>query len=258
MKLLQTAERISHVESSDNVIYQRSVFAYHEAAKLVGKTLLEIGTGMGYGMEILAPHVENYLAIDKYSSDLVEKNKENESFKFLQQSVPPFRGIEDGFVDSIVTFQVIEHIRNDLDFVKEISRVMAKDGKAIITTPNIKMSLTRNPWHIREYTVNGLKDLLHPYFSNVEIYGVFGNEKVMSYYEANKKSVQKYTRFDVLNLQYNLPRFMLQIPYDILNRMNRKKLMDEGSDILKDISVADYFLKKADDSCFDLFAIATK
>ena len=51
MKLIQTAERISHAEASDHVIFQRSIFAYHEAAKIVRQTLLEIGTGMGYGME---------------------------------------------------------------------------------------------------------------------------------------------------------------------------------------------------------------
>ena len=37
----------------------------------------------------------------------------------------------------------------------------------------------------------------------------------------------KITRFDIFNLQYILPRWMLQIPYDILNRLNRKKLKYE-------------------------------
>ena len=258
MKLIQTAERISHAEASDHVIFQRSIFAYHEAAKIVRQTLLEIGTGMGYGMELLASQVDNYLAIDKYSSPLVEKNKENENFLFYQQSVPPFTGIADSSVDSLVTFQVIEHIKNDHAFVEEISRVLKPKGQAIITTPNIKMSLTRNPWHIREYTVKELQALLAPHFSKVEVFGVYGNIEVNDYYERNKKSVQKYTRFDILKLQYNLPRFMLQIPYDILNRMNRKKLMEQSNAEISHISFKDYHLKEADDSCFDLFAIATK
>jgi len=258
MKIVQTAERISHAEASDNVIFQRSIFAYHEAAKKVNGTLLEIGTGMGYGLDVIAPNVSKYLAVDKYSSELVEKNLSNEDFHFHQQTVPPIDGIEDSSVDSLITFQVIEHIKNDNLFVEEISRVLKDEGKAIITTPNIKMSLTRNPWHIREYTVAELGTLLMPHFSKVEIFGVYGNEQVDEYYEENKKSVRKYTGFDILNLQYNLPRFMLQIPYDILNRMNRKKLLESSSQEVQTITYKDYHLKEADDFCFDLFAVATK
>jgi ubiquinone/menaquinone biosynthesis C-methylase UbiE len=258
MKLVQTAERISHAEASDNVIFQRSVFAYHEAAKRLGSSLLEIGTGMGYGMEILAPHVETYTAVDKYTSELVEKNKQNPDFHFLEQSVPPLAGIADESVDSVVSFQVIEHIKKDHLFVEEIARVLKNQGKAIITTPNIKMSLTRNPWHIREYTVHSLRELLQGHFSKVEIFGVYGNEAVNQYYEENKKSVKKYTRFDILNLQYNLPRFVLQIPYDILNRINRKKLLNQSSEEVQSISYSDYHLKEADDFCYDLFAVASK
>ena len=80
----------------------------------------------------------------------------------------------------------------------------------------------------------------------------------MKYFEENKKSVEKITRFDILNLQYNLPRKLLQIPYDILNRINRKKLMNKNISDVNDVSVKDYFVKDADNYCFDLFAIAEK
>ena len=61
-------------------------------------------------------------------------------------------------------------------------------------------------------------------------------------------------RFDVLNLQYNLPRWMLQVPYDILNRRNRNKLSDSGAHI----KLEDYFVAEANDECIDLFYIAQK
>jgi hypothetical protein len=35
MKILQTAERVSQKELSDNYVYQRSILAYAEAAKLL-------------------------------------------------------------------------------------------------------------------------------------------------------------------------------------------------------------------------------
>jgi SAM-dependent methyltransferase len=256
--MVQTAERISHIEESDNVIFQRSVFAYHEAAKLVKGKLLEIGTGMGYGIEHLMPVVDQYFAVDKYNSAAIEENKDNPKFQFHQMTVPPLKGIDDESMDFIVTFQVIEHIKKDHLFVEEAHRVLKKGGKLILTTPNNKMSLTRNPWHIREYTVEQLKGLLLKNFSEVDALGVFGNEKTMEYYEENKKSVKKYTRFDIFNLQYILPRQLLQIPYDVLNRMNRKKLLEENTDKVRDISATDYHLAPANDTCFDLFYVATK
>jgi len=258
MKFVQTAERISQVEESDHVIFQRSLFAYHEASKLVGNTMLEVGTGMGYGLEILAPCVTSYIAIDKYSSPLIEQNKDNPDFSFHQMKVPPFSNLQNEWVDHVVTFQVIEHINKDELFIKEIHRILKIGGSLILTTPNIRMSLTRNPWHVREYTVMQLKQLLSGYFKEVNILGVYGNEKVLRYYEENKHSVQQFTRFDVLNLQYWLPRKVLQIPYDLLNRINRRKLLKMSRDETKDISIQDFYLKEADDNCFDLFAIAVK
>jgi hypothetical protein len=49
--MLQTAERVSHKDLSDNYVFQRSLLAYVEAAKLVSGRVLEIGTGSG--MELM-------------------------------------------------------------------------------------------------------------------------------------------------------------------------------------------------------------
>ena len=55
MGILQTAERSSHLDPSENVIYQRHLVAYKEAAKMISGTVLEIGSGEGYGIMELAP-----------------------------------------------------------------------------------------------------------------------------------------------------------------------------------------------------------
>ena len=83
--------------------------------------------------------------------------------------------------DFVISFQVIEHIKNDKLFVKEIFRVLKDGGKFIVTTPNIEMTLTRNPWHIREYTITELENLLLQDFQSVKKSGVFGNDKIKKY-----------------------------------------------------------------------------
>lgn len=259
MAILQTAERVSHQDDSDNYVFQRSVLAYAEAAKIVSGTVLEIGTGSGYGIEKIAPCVDKFVTIDKRKPTILEEETSKyKNVEFLQMNIPPLTGIADNIFDFVITFQVIEHIQNDKKFIDEIYRVLKPNGKLIVTTPNIKTSLTRNPWHIREYTVKELGDLLMTSFQAVDQLGVYGNDKVMQYYNKNKESVQKITRFDILNLQYRLPRWMLQIPYDVLNRVNRKRLLNNNNALVVDISMEDYSVGKATDQCLDLFYIAEK
>jgi hypothetical protein len=135
--------------------------------------------------------------------------------------------------------------------------VLKPSGKFIVTTPNILTTLTRNPWHIREYKKEELQKLLLQNFHSVEMLGVYGNDKVMRYYEHNKQSVQKILKWDVFDLQHKLPAFILRIPYDILNRWNRKKLLKENP-LTKDITVNDFYLSPVSDTALDLFYIATK
>ncbi len=254
---LQTAERVSSHDNSDNVIYQRHLVAYNTALKQVSGKVLEVGCGEGYGVGILAPKTNEYIAIDKFQTNLDAYTKKFEQVVFEQVSVPPLPYPDNTF-DYIVSFQVIEHIEEDEALVKEMQRVLKPGGVMIMTTPNIKMSLTRNPWHVREYTVQGLQNLLEKYFNHVDMQGVYGNKKVMDYYEENKASVRKFTRFDVFNLQYKLPRWVLQVPYDMLNRLNRRLLLKGNTKLVNDIVVSDYNTAKATDTCFDLLAIATK
>lgn len=259
MKILQTAERVSHIDHSDNYVYQRSLVAYLEAAKLISGKVLEIGTGSGYGVEIVAPHTSEFTTVDKFETEIIHSDAfKNNNVKFIQMNIPPLKDIPSDSFDFVITFQVIEHIPKDHDFLKEINRVLKKGGKLIVTTPNKKMSITRNPWHVREYTVQELKQLMSRYFSDVKTLGVFGNKTIMDYYEKNRQSVKRITRFDIFNLQYRLPRQLLQIPYDILNRINRKKLLQQNENLTAGITHEDYFVKEAEEDCLDLFYIAEK
>lgn len=254
MSKIQTAERVSGSDVSDNYVFQRSLLAYIEAAKLISGKVLEIGTGSGYGIEIISPVADEFVTVDKFETSALEKIKGHDNVKFIQMNIPPLVGLEDNSFDFAISFQVIEHIKKDHDFIKEIHRVLKPGGKFIVTTPNKTMSISRNPWHIREYKIEELTSMLGKYYSSVDSKGVFGNETVMKYYEQNKTSVNKTMRFDIFNFQWWGPRWMLQVPYDYLNRRNRNKLTDAGAHI----QLEDYFIDDAKEGCFDLFYVATK
>ncbi len=252
-----TTEVASDKILSDNPVHQRLLQAYHLAKPYVKGSLLELGCGEGRGVELLAPLADSYVGIDKIKGvidTLSERYPEN---NFVNGVFPPFPFENESF-DTIVTFQVIEHVKKDGDFIKEIYRVLKKEGQALITTPNTKMTLSRNPWHEREYTTDQLEKLCSQYFSNVEMKGIAGNEKVMEYYHQNKAFVNRIMRFDFLNLQHRLPAPLLRIPYDVMNRLNRNRLKTSDNELVKSIRYEDYLEREKDDQNLDLLCVLTK
>lgn len=153
---------------------------------------------------------------------------------------------------------MIEHIQDDEFFLKEINRVLKPGGKAYLTTPNRIMSLTRNPWHIREYTAEELLQLAQKCFTETRMKGISGDEKVMAYYERNKKSVEKIARLDFLNLQNRLPAGLYKIPYELLNRWNRNKLKDADDELVASITHENYPVTEEASTALDLFLFVEK
>ncbi len=253
-----TTEIASDKLISDNPIHQRLLKAYIAAQPWISGKLLEVGCGEGRGVEILLPHAEGYLGIDKIQEVIDMLKAKFPKVEFQQAVIPPFHGIEDNSFDTVVSFQVIEHIENDKLFLEEIYRVLKPGGKAIISTPNINHTLSRNPWHVREYTPQQLIDLSKSIFDKVEAKGVGGTEKVWKYHQANRESVQKIMRFDIFDLQHKLPASILRMPYEILNRMNRNKLHKQKSTNSVEITHEDYPIVEDPKEGLDLFYILHK
>ncbi len=254
---IHTAERATEKAISDNPVFMRQLFAYQQAAKEIHGSVLEIGCGEGYGIKLLAPHASRYIAIDKY----LPANPDNfKSTEFIQMEVPWLKGLENNFFDVVICFQLIEHIKDDKTLLKEIYRVLKPGGKLLLTTPNKSMSLTRNPYHMREYTTEEFRNLISQYFSKDKIYfgGVYGDEQIMQYQERNKAGIAKWKKWDIFNLEQNLPGKWFQVPYDILNRMNRNRLKDEHDDLVSNITTANYYLKEMDGNQLDYYCRAEK
>lgn len=253
-----TTEIASDKIVSDNPIHQRLLKAYIEAKPFVKGKVLEPGCGEGRGIEVLSPQADEYVALDKIHEVIDALKLKYENVDFRQAVFPPFSDLKDNSFDTVISFQVIEHIKEDHLFLKEIHRVLKPGGQAIITTPNINMSLSRNPWHVREYTSQELTKLAATIFDKVEMKGIAGNEKVMQYHEENRKSVNRIMRFDIFDLQHKLPAPILRIPYEFLNRRNRNKLQDQDAGLVSEIHHSDFYLNEESDENLDLFCILTK
>jgi len=258
MASVYTTEITSESIPSDNPIHQRLLRPYVLAPQYVKGDLLEVGCGEGRGIDLLLPSVTSYTAIDKIAPVIETLQQKYPKSKFISGNIPPLSAFADNSFNSVVSFQVIEHIQDDRLFLKEINRVLKPGGIALITTPNKPYSLSRNPWHVREYTAQELTNLAKNIFNQVSMKGITGNEKVMEYYARNKKSVDRLMRWDVFNLQYKLPASILRIPYEFMNRLNRNNLKGSDDQLVMSITQQDYLLTEDAAHSLDLFLMVEK
>lgn len=254
---IYTAERANEHAVSDKPVFMRQLFAYEQAAKEISGEVLEIGCGEGYGIKLLAPHAKKYIAIDKH----IPSNQENfKNIEFIQLEVPALNGLQTNRFDVVICFQLIEHIQDDKTLLSEIFRVLKPGGKLLLTTPNKVMSLTRNPYHMREYQSEEFRKLIGSYFeiSKIDFNGVYGDQLINTYLEKNKAGIKKWRKWDIFNLEQNLPAKWFQIPYDILNRINRNRLKNNNDELISNITTANYYLKPMDGHQLDFYCRAIK
>ncbi len=255
---LFTTEITSDKIASDNPLHHRLLSAYVFSQKYIRGDVLELGCGEGRGIDIILKKSKSFTAIDKIKSVIEKLSLKYEDDIFISSNFPPLSDIEDNSFDTVISFQVIEHIKDDAKYISEIERILRPGGIALITTPNIKMTLTRNPWHEREYTSEELNNLCSRYFYQVDILGISGNSKVIKYYNQNLESVKRFKRLDIFNLEKALPNFIYRIPYEFLNRINRNNLQNNDNDLVSDITYRDYKLVNDDPNNLDLFFILRK
>lgn len=248
-------------EESNNVTIKRCFFAYEFAVPYItGKLVADVGCGNGYGSVYMSGFASQVTGLD-YSestvSDNIERHLEVKNLGFKSCTVPPL-ALADESVDVVTAFQFIEHIHERSAFIADVKRVLKPGGVFICTTPNIKMSIARNPFHVHEFTFDEMKQEIGAVFKDFELTGLNGNEKVNKYYADNSKWAKRILRLDPLGLHKLVPSSWIVRPYNYFTSLMRKDLKEQNPDTLK-IATSDFILQKTDlDACWDIFVVAKK
>ncbi len=266
----KTGERVipeNFKSREEYLIYLRHKFVY----KLVEKKyipfgrVLEVGSGEGYGASILAKSekVDEIIGIDVdlNSTDLAFKKykSDNLDFQHFDGVKIPF---EDKTFECVVSFQVIEHIHEDENYISEIFRVLKNGGVFILTTPNRihRLKLRQKPWnrfHVREYSFDSLKKVLNQKFKDVKIFGVKGDDDIQKIETERIKKIQKIISLDFLNLRSLIPEFIKLFIIKFLKILMFKRSKDD--DFLLKYNVRQYYITEDEfDDSLDILAICKK
>ncbi len=121
-------------------------------SKLNFRNCLDVGCASGYMISEIAKIYPNckYFGIDSYDQaiDYAKKNYPNIEFKAASADNLPFKN--DSF-DLVLFYETIEHVENPQDCLKEISRILKKNGTLILTMDS-GSKLFRLVWFIWERT----------------------------------------------------------------------------------------------------------
>jgi len=140
---------------------------YMWAAERVKKTdrVLDAGCGVGYGAHMLSRVCKSVLAVDS-DGDAIDFAQErwsspNVEFRVGNLHSPDFE--ENQKFNVVVAFEIIEHLVRPNLFLISLREHLAPGARLYISSPNervIHHTVELNPFHIRHYTPEALKDLL--------------------------------------------------------------------------------------------------
>lgn len=158
--------------SVNTVTYSEHLVRYLFAASYVkNKVVLDIASGTGYGSQILAKSgAKSVIGVD-LEEEAVKKASSLNKYKnveYINSDACNLRLANKTF-DLIVSFETIEHIKDCKKYLSELRRVLRNDGLLLISTPNVKISKAKNPFHYKEFTKEEFQELLSDKFKRVEI-----------------------------------------------------------------------------------------
>ena len=141
------------------------------ARRVVGKQVLDIACGEGYGTHALAmAGAANVIGVD-VSEEACEHARSKYGIDARcgdAQAIP----LAEASVDVVVSFETIEHVSNPAAFLDECLRILKPGGSLIISTPNeiIYKELCNNPFHCSEMDEEQFARLLTSKFVRIQWY----------------------------------------------------------------------------------------
>lgn len=158
------------------------VARYQFALPLVReRATLDVACGTGLGLAILQTQASRVVGVDGDDAAVLSARRAAPTATVLQADALALPFADESFA-AVTTFETIEHLQNRAQFLREIVRVLSKDGVCVLSTPNAHYTKPvagkpRNPFHVHEYEPSELVSELEPFFSSIKIFGQVLNSR---------------------------------------------------------------------------------
>ncbi len=154
---------------------QQHVWRYVFVSQYVkNRVVLDVACGVGYGSDYLSRcGAKQVIGVDfdQRSLQFARGAYVRPNLNFVNGNALTLP-ISDHSLDVVISFETIEHIREQEVFLAEIWRVLKMDGIFICSTPNTKFSMGHID-HVKELTPAQFYRMLKTYFGKVEKYGQY-------------------------------------------------------------------------------------
>jgi ubiquinone/menaquinone biosynthesis C-methylase UbiE len=136
---------------------------YAWAASKVAGRVLDVACGTGHGA-LLLDACSEVTGVDCDEGAVETARAKVAHATFIVAEVPPVP-FDDATFEWVVSFETLEHIPNDAEFVAELKRVVTPGGHVLISSPNRAVTSPNtaepsNPYHVREYLLPELTELV--------------------------------------------------------------------------------------------------
>jgi 2-polyprenyl-3-methyl-5-hydroxy-6-metoxy-1,4-benzoquinol methylase len=230
------------------------------------KKVLDAGCGSGYGANILSKDARSIMGID-ISKNAIEYSKikyDRTNTIFMVKDMSEEGDIKERF-DVIISFDVLEHIKEPHKYLQELTKLLNEDGMLIVGTPNLEVNelynASWNPFHAKEYTSGEFKLLLSQYFNEINVLGQYVvNDRKKEAYLINVKAERglagvKKDYIKSMNAVKNLAKavfpFWLKYAYKYIKVLWQTLIKSDKLFFLEDIG----FSSKNVNGAFGLIAI---
>ena len=167
-----TGERLIPKGHLQTLTYGEHLSRYLSVADIVrNKIVLDIASGAGYGTHLISKTAQKVCGID-YSQEAITYAQKNYAGDNITYKVGDAHDIPlpDSSVDVVVSLETIEHLKEPIKFIKEVKRVLKKHGQFVVSTPNDDEYIEGNEFHLHEFDLKELKQLINDNFKNSDFY----------------------------------------------------------------------------------------
>lgn len=183
-----TGERTLPDVPAENYWFRRHLVVYEWiGARVIGRRVLDLACGEGYGSEVLSRGAASVVGVDANP-----EAHEHARLRYRRQNLSFERGLvethgQPGTFDAVVFLQTIEHVGDPIAVLGHLRSLLDRGGVAYVSTPNLLTlappgaAKSDNPWHLREYRAREFEDQCRSAFAEVQVLGLFHARKLRAH-----------------------------------------------------------------------------